>query len=158
VKAKNYKEGDLFALPISPTGYAIGLVARSNPRNSAIIASFFWLRFDHVPYLAELKSIKPTDSIRILQIGDLGIINREWKVIGQIPGWERSEWTIPAFVRSEPISNRLWRVVYSDDDPSVVVSEELISKEIAARLDRNAVFGYGAVEREISKAILQLEE
>jgi len=153
VVKKNYKEGDWFAVPLDPSGFAVGLAARNTPRGSGILAYFFGIRYDTIPLLSDLKSYTAADAIRILQIGDLGLINGEWKVIGQAPNWNRSQWPMPNFVRREPISNRIWLVTYSDDDPNLVLSEELITEEKAIGLEPDVLSGYGAVEKKLSKLL-----
>lgn len=157
---KNYKEGSWFAVPLKPHGYAVGLVARNAPRGSGILAYFFGERYESPPLLEELASLRPEEAVRILHIGDLGIILGEWKVIGQSPGWDRTLWPMPKFVRREPMGgfDRLWLVTYSDDDPDRVISEELIDSVTAKGLEPDVLSGYKAAEIKLSKTLEAIEK
>lgn len=147
---KNYKEGDWFAVPLEPDGFAVGLAARNHPRGSGILAYFFNKKYGSVPELSELRSFAPKDAIRILQIGDLGLITGEWKVIGRFPDWDRSRWPMPNFVMREFSTNRNWMITYSEDNPSRMISRKLITDEEAESLEPNSLYGYGAAEKVLS--------
>lgn len=72
-------------------------------------------------------------------------MEREWPVIGQVSGWRREDWPMRDFVRREELSGRVWRVRYSDVDPSQVDAEEELSSD-DTDLEEDGLFGYGAVE------------
>lgn len=150
---KNYTEGSWFAVPLEPNGFAVGLAARNTPRGAGILAYFFTPRYTFPPDLSELSKLKPQDAIKVLQIGDLGLIKDKWKVIGKFSDWNRSDWPIPDFVRREPITNRVWLVKYSDRNPDQVVSEKLISENQAKNLETDSLYGYEAVEKVLSKLL-----
>ena len=150
---KNYKEGDWFLVPLDPSGFAVGLAARNTPRGACILAYFFGVRYDEVPHISDLENYRPSDAVRIFRVGDLGIINGEWKVLGQASNWNRSWWPMPNFVRREPISNRIWLVTYSDDNPSLVLTEKLINQEEAFGLGTDSLYGYGAAEKTLLKLL-----
>lgn len=151
---KNYEEGSWFAVPLKPKGFAVGLAARNTPRGAGILAYFFDKHYQSPPALSELEHLEAKDALRVLQIGDLGLINGEWKVIGKQPNWDRSKWPVPNFIRREPITGRVWQVTLSNDDPAVVVSEKLVSEEQAAGSGPHLIYGYGAVEKVLSKLLL----
>lgn len=150
---KNYKEGSWFAVPLEPNGYVIGLAARNAPRGAILGAYFFGKRYDCVPELSELNSLQPEDAVKILQVGDLGLINGEWTVIGRFPDWDRSKWPIPKFLMREPITNRCWMITYSDDDPNRMISRQLITDEKAEGLEPDVLSGYKAAEKILSKLL-----
>lgn len=150
---KNYKEGDWFAVPLNPRGFAVGLAARNTTRGAIVLAYFFGHRFDSPPELSELSSLRPEDAIKTLKVGDLGIIEKKWPLIGRFPDWDRSTWPMPSFVRREPVTKLIWLVTYSDKNPNLVVSEKLITDEEAFGLETDGLYGYGAAEKVLSNLL-----
>lgn len=145
-KKQKYREGSWFAVPLKSEFLAVGLVARTTNPRAGVLAYFFNKRFRSIPDLKELKGLSPSDAIKVICVGDLGLINREWKVIGELPNWDRSQWVVPQFVRREDITNRCWLVTYSDEDVNVIESEELLKKD-RVDLEDDSAWGHGAVEK-----------
>lgn len=152
-KKINYKEGSWFSVPLKPDGFGVGLVARATLNGPIILAYFFPKRYSTIPELDDLASFTPMDAIKVLMVGDLGLINGEWRVIGEFPNWDRSLWEMPKFVRREEFSGRVWLVTYSDNNPNLVLSEERVSEENVKNLERDSLLGYGAVEKILSKLL-----
>jgi hypothetical protein len=152
VKKQKYREGSWVAVPLDPNGFAIGLVARKS-RGGILIIYFFDKVFSKPPNLSELETFTPEDAVKVGQVGDLGILNGEWKVIGELPDWNRSLWRIPNFVRREEFSGRIWLVTYSDDNPNLVLSEKRITEKDAAGLEKDSLWGYKSAEKKISKLL-----
>lgn len=150
---KKYEEGIWFAVPVQPEGYAVGVIARATYSDYIALAYFFGLRYTTIPTLEQIKSLKPSDAVRVLRISDIGIRDGEWPIIGKIPGWNRAEWPIPNFVRKEDLTNRVWLVKYSDDNPNLVLSEELVVDEPIS-LEKNALRGYKSAEFVLSKSLV----
>ncbi len=150
---KNYREGSWFAVPLKPSGFAVGLVTRSTPRGPKILAYFFRERYASIPELSKLEHLEAQNAIRILQVGDLGLLKEEWKVIGKQANWDRSKWPIPVFFRREPITDRIWLVTLSDDDPAIVLSEALVSEDRVLALQPHISYAYGAAEKVLSKLL-----
>lgn len=150
---KNYKEGNLFSVPLKLDGFAVGLVARATPESPVILAYFFSERYLSIPKVDDLTFLKPTDAFKVWMVGDLGLINGEWEVIGEIPNFVRSQWKVPNFVRREEFSGRTWLVSYSDENPSVVLSETKVTEGDVIGLESDYMRGYGSVEKLLSKII-----
>lgn len=146
----NYKEGTWFAVPLRNGGYGIGVVARA--KRACILGYFFGPRRDSIPRLDDVSTLKPTSAVLVLRVGDLGLVNGEWPIIGNSMSWDRADWPMPVFIRYEPISLRKWLVYYSDTDPSKRVKEvqELSEKP---DLPRDLLAGYGAAEARLSKLL-----
>ncbi len=53
-----------------------------------------------------MEDIRPENAILSVMFGDLGLINGEWDIIGQLPNWQRGEWAMPDFVRRDPIRQK----------------------------------------------------
>ncbi|WP_198432657.1 immunity 26/phosphotriesterase HocA family protein [Burkholderia ubonensis] len=114
MKRLPYSEGTWFAVPLRTGGYAIGVVARMAPKGKIVLAYFFGPKCDAVPALSEVEGLKPTDAIKCVRLGDLGMVNGEWPIIGASPGWAREDWPMPSFIKQDPLSNRVWLVRYAD--------------------------------------------
>lgn len=75
MKSLPYREGSLFAVPLRKGGYAAGLVARMAPQGKIILAYFFGRKFETVPSLSDISSMRAADSVKCLRVGDLGLMN-----------------------------------------------------------------------------------
>lgn len=134
MKKVPYKEGTWFAVPLKKGGYATGCIARCKPKTALVVAYLFGPKRDHVPPLDELVSLKADDAGAVWRMGDLGLITGSWPIIGEAPHWSRAEWPMPVFIRNEEIFKKVaCRVVYSEDDPDVIVSEERIPYDPSVR-------------------------
>lgn len=151
-KKLTYREGDLFVLPLRERGYAVGLVARSGPRGRVLFGYFFGPRYAEVPKLSGLTNLSPEDAILRCCFGDLGLMEGTWPVLGQMPGWERTTWKIPPFVRHDPLTGRKFQVIYSDADPNVVVSEMKLAPDADIE-PKDAMAGAGFVELKMTKLL-----
>lgn len=147
-----YGVGTCFAVPLRSGGYAVGLVSRMAAEGKIILAYFFGPKFESVPIMGDVLSLKASDAIKILRVGDLGLVNGEWGVIGELPKWDPREWPVPSFVRRDDLSKRAWKVAYCDTDPSKVEQEDLAPFDLSG-LERDALHGAGAVELLLTKAL-----
>ena len=138
-------EGTWFAVPLREGGFATAVIARSSARGGVLLAYFFGKIWQELPQLNELKALEsPSSAVRILRVGDLGLIEGKWPILGRDPEWRRGDWPVPLFVRKEELSRRAWIVHYSDEDPNVVKSETPTNYD--ADLERDRLSGAGAVE------------
>jgi len=147
-----YREGSWFAVPLGGGGYSVGVVARMAPRGRIVCGYLFGPRREFPPALAEFSLLRPNDAIRCLRLGDLGLINGEWPVIGELPEWRREEWPIPPYIRRNELSRRAWRCIYSADDPSKIEREEPVPYD-ANGLESDGLCGYGFVEDVMTKLL-----
>lgn len=99
---RNYKKGDAFAVPLENGGFAIGVAARTIPRGHTFLAYFFGPRRPSIPRLDELADLTYRDNLTAALCSDLGLINEEWTILGNISNWHDSEWPIPAFKWMNP--------------------------------------------------------
>ncbi len=152
MKKLNYREGTWFAVPLKTGGYAVGVVARMAPRGGIVCAYLFGPRREVPPSISELEQLRPGDAIRRLMLGDLGLINGEWPVLGASTDWDRGAWPIPPYLRKNEFSPRAWRVIYAEDDPSKLEREELVPFDTAG-IERDGFYGFGAVEILMTKLV-----
>jgi hypothetical protein len=147
-----YKEGTWFAVPLRQGGYAVGRVARHTPEGEIILAYLFGPKRERVPTLDEVEHLEPHEAVKAIHVGYLGLLDGSWPVIGDSPRWERERWPMPAFIRKDDLSRTAWRVIYSDDDPNSVVSEQRIPYE-TAELESAGLYGAKAVEAVLSQLL-----
>lgn len=142
-----YPEGTIFSIPLRQGGFARGIVARVNAKAACVFGYFYGPKLLS-PFEGGVSEIIPENAIISLVFGDLGLIKREWQIVGQLPNWNREEWGMPDFVRRDPIGKRAWRVRYSDHDPSLVLGEAPVDFNVS--LPENCSWGYGAVELKLT--------
>lgn len=147
-----YKEGTWFAVPLREGGYGVGRVARHKPGGKIILAYLFGPKRDELPTLDELDLLEPVRAVKVRQASDLGLIDGSWPVIGDSARWERARWPIPPCIRRDDLGGTAWKVVYSDDDLSTVISEQRIPYETTG-METDGFSGSGAVEYVMSKLL-----
>ena len=122
------------------------------PNGRVVLAYLFGPKRDAVPLLADVARLQPKEAVKCLRIGDLGLINGEWPILGDLPHWDRPAWSMPSFARRDTLSQRAWRSVYSDSDPSKLEQEKPMPYD-ADDLERDALYGAGAVELMMTKLL-----
>jgi hypothetical protein len=152
-----YKEGDVFAVPLGEGGYGVGVVARVGRRGRIVLGYFFGRFFRALPSRAEMPSLLPEEAILIVRFGDLHLIDGRWPIISQIREWHRETWPMPKFVRIEPVSNRVWLVSYSDNDPGQRILEKEIENN-ASNYQRDSLKGAGGLEITLAKMLTRPSE
>ena len=145
-----YTEGTVFSLPLREGGFARGVVTRAAPEGAVLYGYFFGPKLSSPDERREDR-LRPDTAIAQMIFGDLGLLNGEWKIIGELPNWDRDAWPMPDFVRRDPVGKRAWRVRRSDTDPSKIDSEEPVSFE--TNLPPNTSSGYGAVEIKLTQLL-----
>jgi hypothetical protein len=166
-KSWPFKEGDWFAVPLEPraAGFGIGRAARVSPSEGIIFGYFFALRFQSIPSLQELQSLKPEQAIWHKSFGPMGLLEGEWPIIGQAGEWLRENWPMPWLVHRDVDTQRPDRLTrYDDGDPLMAVEEIFIhgsasDEEIAPyeNLPEDGLAGHVYVERVLSVKIAEVE-
>jgi hypothetical protein len=148
-----YREGSVFLVPLRSGRLGRGVVARSGPRGKLLLGYFFGPKLEVGQ--APLGGLRPEDAVLIVRFGDLGLFRGEWKVIGQIEPWSRSDWPIPEFLWTDPLGViRDKVIVYTDAnfDQGGLGREER-RETIPPGLQRDGVSGSGAVEIKLSNIL-----
>jgi hypothetical protein len=145
-----YSEGSLFLVPLRDMGYARGIVSRATKKGKVVFGFFFGPRLGSPSAITE-DELFPNRAILCARFGDLGLINGKWLIHSKASNWNRSEWSMPEFVRREPISNKVWRVKYRDDDPNKV--EDVSAAYFDATLEPDRMCGHGAIEILLTKLL-----
>ncbi len=147
MKQLPYVESTVFLVPLKSGGFARGVVARSSKKGKVLFGYFFGPALKSTN-MVPLDDLDPEKAIMRVIFGDLGLINGEWEIVGTIPDWKRAEWSMPDFVRRDPISKRAFLVRYSDTDPNMLLGE--CPTDYNSKLESDSMYGYGAVETRLS--------
>jgi len=140
-----YTEGTWFIVPLSPSGYATGVVVRVSKGGRIFLGYFFGPRLRDKPILDQVCDLRPNDAVGVWRVGDLALIEGRWEILGKAPSWDRDEWLVPQFVRRDLLRPRAWQVTYADNDMNVIEREIEITPG-NAEYEVDAVRGCGAVE------------
>lgn len=140
-----YKEGDWFAVPLQPTGYGLGLVARMNGKG-VVLGYFFGPLHAQCPTKHNTAGLSAKDAILIRQFGDPGLVSGKWPIIYRSDPWYREEWPLPTFASIAVDRTRALRVEYSEEDINIAVNEVPISISEARVLPEDGLSGSGAIE------------
>ena len=147
-----YSEGTWFAVPLRNGGFGVGVVARATRRGGIVLAYLFGPRHETVPPIGELTELVPSSAEKVARVGDLGLMDGTWPIIGRLPEWQRDAWTMPKFIRTDDIRRRAWIVQYADDDPTQIVSTEPTSFGTTG-IDREGLLGAGAAEIALTRRL-----
>lgn len=143
-KKINYHEGDWFAVPLQSGGFGVGIVSRMNGRG-IVFGYFLKPRREEIFSLPATTMLSPRDAVLVCQFGDLGLINHRWPIVGRDPQWNRQRWPMPPFGHRDALRPIAWRREY-DEDRLKQIREVLISEDEYAKLPKDGLFGYIAVE------------
>ncbi len=140
-----YGEGDWFAVPLREGGYAVGVVARANPK-AALLGYFFGPACAEIPGLDYVADLKASDAVLVGKFGHLGITQGRWPILGRLDDWDRAAWRMPVLVRYEELTGRSFKVFYEDDDPNMLVREEQVAPGAKEQGPSGGLMGAGYVE------------
>lgn len=147
-----FREGDWFAVPLPGGGYAVGVIARSNPR-AALLGYFFGPRRAEVPSIASATGLTARDAVLVGRFSYLSIRRGEWPLLGQQPGWDRVEWPMPVMIRHEEITGRVLRVYYDDDDPGKRLKDVPVPPGEDTSGPEDGLMGAGFVEERLARLL-----
>jgi hypothetical protein len=152
MQRSSYREGDWFAVPLREGGYALGVIARVNP-DGVLLGYFFGPRRAEMPTLEDVRGFNRRDAVVVGKFGHLGLTQRKWPVLGQVDGWDRSEWPVPVFVRYEELTGRALLAYYDDEDPNKLLREEELPPGAVADGPKDSMMGAGFVEAILTRAL-----
>jgi hypothetical protein len=145
-----YKEGTVFAIPLETSGYGIGVVARM-AGDGRTFGYFFGPRRESIPNLDAVKGLNARDALWASRFGDLGLLDKEWPVIGEIESWSRESWPLPPFVEDGEYSGKARKIVYSEN--LQLISHQPCDPALAKSFPSDESWGAGAVECELTQML-----
>jgi hypothetical protein len=138
--------------PFTSGGFAVGIVARANPR-AALLGYFFGPRQRAIPSLDDVTDLKASEAVLVGRFGHLGLTRGRWPIIGQLEGWDRRDWPMPVFVRYEELTGRSIRVIYDADDPAKMMQEEEILPGADEQQPKEGLMGAGYLEKALTSLL-----
>jgi len=147
----NYTEGSCIAVPLKNGGYSRGVIARMD-KHGRVFGYFFGQPYINIPQLKDFVTLQAEDAIYIGRFGDLGLVNNEWPIIGEMENWCRSDWPLPPFIRVDTNANRAWISHYDDNNLSYIREEE-VSPDRINEYPYDRFSGYVALQIHLSKLL-----
>jgi hypothetical protein len=148
---RKFGEGDWFAVPLRDGGFGTGIIARA--KRSLLVGYFFGPKQDTVPRLSDFDAVTPFDAVLTARFGYPGLKQGEWPLLGRRDSWDATEWPMPVFARHEVLTGRSFHVIYDEMDPNRLLAEEQVPPGVAEQAPSNALFGYGALEKRLTRLL-----
>jgi hypothetical protein len=152
-----YWEGDCFGVPLRNGGFALCVAARVS-RSGMLVGYFFGPRRDEIPKHGGLAGLRADDAVLLGAVSGLGIRDGKWPVLGRLSDWKRTEWAMPTFIRHEEITERYWRVFYSDSDPVAWLRDELIPPGGSKEGPEDGLMGSGFAEAALTRLLARFDD
>ena len=144
-------EGTIFLVPLTPSGFAVGVLARTDRKGRAF-GYFFGPRVQNAE-MVNITTLQPSRAALVCRFGDHGLHTRRWIVVGEIAKFDRKFWALPKFHRADDSKEYVYVTEY--DDSLNCLAETLVPRDAAdlASLPYEAQFGSAIVEHKLSKLL-----
>ncbi|GAB5079154.1 immunity 26/phosphotriesterase HocA family protein [Arthrobacter sp. AD-310] len=150
-KRPAYGEGDWFCVPLRTGGFGLGLIARATS-SGILLGYFFGPRTWRQPNEDSFRGLTKTDAVLVARFGDLSLKQGEWLIIGKDTKWDRGEWPVPIFTRSEQLSGRTYQVFYGENELARPAEERLLA-DASTDSPPDLLYGAGAVEKALTRLL-----
>ncbi|MBM3267483.1 MAG: DUF4259 domain-containing protein [Candidatus Sericytochromatia bacterium] len=150
---KRIRTGTVFAVPLNSGKYAIGLIVRG-PKVHCALGYFFGEVFESVPTLDQVGDLAPARAVWIARFGDGGIFKGEWPALGILPGFKTADRPFPLLYQDNDVGG-CFKSRFSEDDPCERIERVRVSKEEIAGLFPDSLYGYVALQKELSRVLGQ---
>ena len=141
--------GTVFLVPLPSNGFGLGVLIRACGEGRAY-GAFFRVRVASESEI-DIKHLKLADAIWRCKFGDYALRRQLWPVIGSVPNWGASPWTLPDFARRHD-DPRMCFLIKCDDKLDVIATT-LVELAQAKDLPDDAQFGSGVVEIKLDKLL-----
>lgn len=151
----NYREGTCFFVPLRNGGFARGVVTRLDGCGG-VYACFFGPKL--IQPAGTFDDVRPESTLLSGRCGDLGLIEGEWPLAGQLKDWDRKDWILPALYREDTKAQKAWLSYYDDDDLEFI-------REVPIEYDQakytnhpyDRLMGYGAAEIRVTTLLEMMQ-
>lgn len=128
------------------------MAARVEPGGGAVLGYFFGPRLEEKPTIDQCRGLAAGNADLVKYHGYLGLLDGTWSVIGELPNWNRDEWPMVSTIRRDLLGFLPDILVHYDpDDPSKVVSEEVLTTELD--LPSDGLAGHKFVEEVLDRKL-----
>jgi hypothetical protein len=152
-KRINYPEGQWFAVPLTPDGFALGIIVRGSSKTKGGLGYFFGPKYFKLPTGEDTQNVGASDAVLITWFGDLGIVQGDWPLIESTRIFKREVWPVPKFARIDLVDNsRGWLVEYDQAGTGFTspLRETPCPAHRLAGLPKDVLSGSGAVEKKLT--------
>lgn len=142
-------EGSIFLVPLRDGGFAVGVLARVSGEGHA----FGYFFGPKVRSAEEINrgGLRAENALLVGKFGDLELLRGNWAVVGMLPDWDRSRWSMLPLARVDEISGKAWISKY--DDMFNCIEEVEIDPSDAANFPYDRMMGAGSVEIRLTRLL-----
>ncbi|WP_437491795.1 Imm26 family immunity protein [Sorangium sp. So ce1014] len=133
-------------------GYGTGFVARANGMGE-VFGYFFGPRRSTIFSDDATRTLRPEDAVMMRLFGDLGLIRREWPIIGTDSELDISRWKMPGFVYRDDTTGKTWIRYYDERRLGLFVREEPCDPAMEKSLPMDGLSGQVALEVHLDKIL-----
>lgn len=151
-----YQEGDWFAVPLRPEGYAVCLVARGEYQRNIALGYFWGPKLAETSTEFEREQYRPEDAIVISWFGDIGIISGRWPLLARSNNFKKALWPVPIFVRIDSMNaGHGWLIEYEQTNPKFGVYDHKTYRSIHEfnHLPKERLAGFESMETKLSQIL-----
>lgn len=156
----SYKEGQWFAVPLQDGGFALGLLARANPKTKIALGYFFGRKFCNLPNIEDVRTFAPSDAILIARFGDQGIIDGKWPILGSDDAFRRQDWSVPKFARIDLLNSERGILIEYDSEgewTAQPIRETPCIASVLTGLPFDGMLGSVAMEAKLSHVLAGIQ-
>ena len=96
-KRVRFAEGDVFLIPLTQGGFAVGLIARYDLRGHGVLAYIFNRTVDEAGELDIDHVVSKEMVVDVVDVAMRSLVSGAWPIVGRLPNWSRSDWPVPVF-------------------------------------------------------------
>jgi len=143
-KRVRFAEGDVFLVPLTQGGFAVGLIVRCDLRGHGVLAYIFNSTVDEAGELDIDHVVSKEMVVDVVDVAMRSLVSGAWPIVGRLPNWSRSDWPVPVF--RYQIGQLSFR---SQDDYRQEIFSNLIPKN--EEIFRYVVYGDSALSFRLSR-------
>ena len=141
--------GSVVLVPLAPDEFAAGVVIHTDGKGRCA-GAFFGPRVRSTSEV-DIGGLRLEDAEWVCRFGEYGIRNSLWPVIGAIPNWENSPWSVTRFARGHDDPALCYITEY--DNVLNVKSDRVAPASEGRELPEDMSYGSGNVERRLAKLL-----
>ena len=97
MKKLTINNGAVVLVPVTPTGFSVGVVINADGRGRAI-GAFFGPAVNDASE-ADPSELRLETALLVCRFGDHALHKKRWTVVGSIPNWDKAPWSVTKFSR-----------------------------------------------------------
>lgn len=137
-----YRNGSIFQVPLGGGAVAFGVCARHDGRGLMLVY-FFW---------EKTPDLRAEQAVLVAQVGDLGLLEGHWQVVGAVDDFAPERWPVPLFRCYQDPPGR-WVVRDYNDKLERVNKEVRVTAAEVEGLPDDGLYGYGAAVIELQQLL-----